>query len=384
MFAIPTNVGVTQRVVATLVACALVLFSVGVYNTAQAANLTNISDTLSNSDVSVVSDHTINFTIPAGSAGVAAGGGTIVVTFPAGFNMGSVAFGDIDLSVNSVDQALLAAPAGASWGAVVAGQVLTLTSGSAGAAATDPIVIKIGTNAAGGANQITNPTAGSYEIVVTAGADTGRTRVAIIDNVLVTAIVNTTFDFTITGLATSTAVNGTSTTGSTTATEIPFGVLVAGETKTLAQQLNVTTNAANGYVVTVEQDGNLRSSTGADIDGFIDGAYTDTPTDWDANLPSNSLLNENTWGHWGITSTDGNLQGGGTAFTAADQYIAASTTPRVIMAHNDPSDGTTGTADATGDDVGETFIGYQIQITPLQEAADDYQTTLTYIATPTF
>jgi hypothetical protein len=54
------------------------------------------------------------------------------------------------------------------------------------------------------------------------------------------------------------------------------------------------------------------------------------------------------------------------------------------MAHNDPSDGTTGTTDATGDDVGETFVGYQIEITPLQEAADDYQTILTYIATPTF
>jgi hypothetical protein len=31
-----------------------------------------------------------------------------------------------------------------------------------------------------------------------------------------------------------------------------------------------------------------------------------------------------------------------------------------------------------------TEVGYKIEITPLQEAADDYTTTLTYIATPTF
>jgi hypothetical protein len=29
-------------------------------------------------------------------------------------------------------------------------------------------------------------------------------------------------------------------------------------------------------------------------------------------------------------------------------------------------------------------IGYQAQITALQEAGDDYSTTLTYVATPTF
>lgn len=387
MFAKTTHVGFAQQVVATLVACALLVVSIGYYSTAQAANLTTISDTLSDSDVSAVSNHTIVFTVPTTTLNGLQAGQTLTVTFPAGFNMGSVAFGDIDMSINGTPVTLAAAPSGATWGAVVAGQVLTITSGTGVLVATDVVEIKIGTNATGGTNQITNPTAGSYEIVVTAGAvDTGRTRVAIIDNVLVTAIVQTTFDFTITGLATSTAVNGTSTTGSTTATLVPFGVLTAGQTKTLAQRLNVTTNARNGYIVTVEQDGNLQSSTGADIDGFIDGAYTDTPTSWNANPPSNSLLNEDTWGHWGLTSTDGDLKGGGTAFTAANQYIAASTTPRVIMAHDGSSNGSNsvGGTDATTDDEGQTIVGYQVQITPLQEAADDYSTTLTYIATPTF
>ena len=388
MFAKTTNVGFAQQVVATLVACALIVASIGYYSTAQAANLTTISDTLSDSDVSVVSNHTIEFTVPTSSPGVLATE-TITITFPAGFNMGSVAFGDIDFKINGTDQVLAAAASGVTWGAAVAGQVLTLTSGSGVVSATDVVEIQIGTNATfgvAGANQITNPTAGSYEIVVTAGAaDTGRTRVAVIDNVVVTAIVQTTFDFSITGLATSTAVNGTTTTGSTTSTLIPFGVLTAWQTKSMAQQLNVTTNARNGYVVTVEQDGNLQSATGADIDGFIDGAYTDTPTDWNANAPSNTLLDEDTWGHWGITSSDADLKGAGTAFGANNTYIAASTTPRVIMAHDGPANGTAGSNTIVGgDDVGQTIIGYQVQITPLQEAADDYSTTLTYIATPTF
>lgn len=373
MFVNATQVSITQRVVATLVACALMLWSIGVYSTAQAANLTLISDTLSDSDLSVTSAHTIKFTIPAASSFAAAADMTI--TFPTtpgtGFTgVATTLIADITATIAGVSVVV------DNFGST--GQIITL-SFDAIANAGEEIIVVIADG------KITNSdTAGSYEIAVVTPSDTGKTRVALIDNVVVSAIVDTAFDFTITGLATSTIVNGTSTTGSTTSTQIPFGTLVAGETKTLAQRLNVTTNASNGFVVTVEQDSNLLSSTGADIDGFINGAWTDTPTDWDANFPSNSLLSEDTWGHWGLTSTDGDLQGAGAAFTGTNQYIAASTTPRVIMAHNDPSDGTTHTATAAGDDVGETVIGYQIQITPLQEAADDYQTTLTYIATPTF
>lgn len=367
MFANTTNVGFAQRVVATLVASAMVLWSIGVYSTAQAANLTFVSDTLSDSDLSVTSGHTFAFTIPTGSTLNAASSFTI--TFPAGFTgVNTVVGGDLSVTVNG---------GAASQDSLTAvGQVLTISLNTT-ANAGEEVVVAIADG------KITNPgTTGSYEIVIATPADTGKTRVAIIDNVLVTAIVNTSFDFTITGLATSTAINGTSTTGSTTATAIPFGVLTANQSKTLAQRLNVTTNARNGFVVTVEQDSNLQSSTGADIDGFANGNYTDTPAAWSA--PTNSLLNENTYGHWGLTTEDGNLQGAGSNFTSANTWVSASTTPRAIMAHNGPSDGTTQTPDSTGDDVGQTDVGYQIQITPLQEAADDYNTTLTYIATPTF
>lgn len=367
MFAKATHVGFAQRVVATLVASAVVLWSIGYYTTAQAANLTLISDTLSDSDLSVTSAHTIAFTIPTG--GSLSPGDTITINFESGFtDVNTVVSGDVTVTVNTNGTTT------GSFSAV--GQDISFDSITATAG--DEIIVAIADG------KIVNPgVAQSYEIVVDTGTggDVGKTRVAIIDNVLVTAVVETTFDFTITGLATSTAVNGTSTTGSTTATLIPFGVLTAGEIKTMAQQLNVTTNARNGYVVTVEQDGNLQSTTGADIDSFFDGTNEDTPTTWVP--PTGSLGVENEYGHWGLTSSDNNLQTLGNDF-GVDEWVAASTTPRAIMAHNSVSDGIFGNNDATGDDSGQTIVGYQIEITSLQEAADDYNTTLTYIATPTF
>ena len=372
-----------HRVVAMLVATAVLALSVGVFNNAQAANLAVISNTLSDSDVSSLSNHTIQFTIPTSSPGVIAGG-TIVVTFPAGFNLATsgVAFGDVDFAINGAEQTLAGTASPGVWGAAVSGSNLTLTSNNGVVTAGQVVRIKVGTNAVTGTtgtNRVTNPgSVNSYEFLVTAGAaDSGRTRVAILDNVDVTAIVNTSFVFTVSGLATSTVVNGVTTTGSTTATAIPFGVLTAGAAKSMGQRLNVTTNARNGFVVTVEQDQNLLSSTGADIDGFRDGAYTNTPEAWGA-APLNQIGNENTWGHWGLTTSDTNLDaqlGGGTF--VGSRFVAASTTPRNIFAHTGPSDGVT-------DDIGSTTVGYQIQITPLQEAGDDYSTVLTYIATPTF
>ncbi|MCU0678243.1 MAG: hypothetical protein MUF19_01495 [Candidatus Pacebacteria bacterium] len=378
---ISTNVEALHRVVAMLVAAAVTVVSVGFYSTASAANLAEVSNTLSDSDVSALSNHTIEFSLATSSAGFTSGQ-TITVEFDTtgsnAFDLSAIAIGDLDISINGSDRTIVAgAPAANQFQAAIntTTDVITFTSGGGTAVgvAGDDIVIRVGTNAAGGTNRVTNPTAGSYEFLVTAGTvDTGRTRVAILDNVDVTAIVNTSFTFVVDGLATSTAVNGTTTTGSTTPSAIPFGVLTAGEIKTMAQRLSVTTNARNGFVVTVEQDQNLLSSTGADIDGFIDGAYTNTPSAWVA--PTNNIGNENTWGHWGLTSEDSDLNSD--EFGSA-LFVAASTTPRQIFSHTGPADGTTA-------DIGRTQVGYQIQITPLQEAGDDYNTILTYIATPTF
>jgi hypothetical protein len=347
---------------------------------AEAANLTYIKDTLSNSAPSETSNHTIEFLSPTGVPA----GGTITVTIPTGFTgTSSINEDDVDLEVSGTDRTVVdGAPGAGEWGFTWSGNTFTLDADAAQSIASNATVtIKIGTNAdAGGSGvaQLTNPSATtSYEFTATAGtADSGQFRVAIVDDVLVTANVDTTLVFTITGVANGQVVNGavaTPTATTTTSDTLPFGTLAPNVSKTLAQDLSVQTNARNGFIVTVEQSQQLQSSTGADIDGFVNGSWTTTPTAWSA--PTNNIANENTWGHWGLTSED--FVTGRSSEFSANTWVAASTTPIIIMGHTGPSDGTTAGQ-------GLTRIGYQAQITALQEAGDDYNTTLTYIATPTF
>jgi hypothetical protein len=364
MFAKATNVGFAQRVVATLVASAVVLASYGVYTTAQAANLTDISNTLTNSAPGELSGHEFAFSIPTGSSLTT--GDTVSITFPAGFSdVATLVSGDLTVTVEGG-----AAVAIGNFTAV--GQVISFDNVAANAE--EEVIVAIADDV------VTNPTkvnadgvGDSYEFEVTTGTDTGKTRVAIIDTVQVTAVVETTFDFTIAGTASSSALNSDTTTGTTSATEIPFGILTAGAPKVLSQQLNVQTNARNGFSVTVETDGDLQSSTGAVIDNFVDSSDVAVAgTAWTA--PSNVITDETTWGHWGMTSDDADLAD---EMVTGSSYIAASTTPREVFSHDGPSDGST-------DNVGEAIVGYKVEITALQEAGDDYNTTLTYIATPTF
>lgn len=371
------------RAIAMLVVVALMMWVVGVIPFSQkaaASNVTSFSDTLSDSDMNMLSNHTFRFTTPSGLTS----GQTLSLTFPAGFILATntatgLDFNDMDVTDDGVEITLADSPAGAStWGVSTTTNSITFTTGSAGISSSSAIVIEIGTNATSGATgdtQIRNPFPGvstSYQIDLGGnGVDTGHTRVAILDDVDVTAAVDTTFTFTVTGMSTSSSLNGTSTTRTSTASAIPFGTLTDGVIQTLAQRLNVATNAVQGFVVTVAQSSNLLSSTGADIDGFSNGTYVDTPAPW--SDPTNNIANENTWGHWGLTSEDDI----NTSEFSSDKWISASTTPRAIFSHTGPADGTT-------NNIGSTTVGYQVEITALQEAADDYTTTLTYVATPTF
>jgi hypothetical protein len=267
----------------------------------------------------------------------------------------------------------------------VTGSAITFTMCAAGGKsipANGTTTIKIGTNATfggTGTHQLTNPSAGSYEISLTAGAsDSGKTRVAIVNNVTVTASVDTLFTFTVAGTASGTTVNTADTTGaSTTATTVPFGKLQSGVASTAAQRLTVVTNARGGFVVTVMADSQLVSANGADIDGFANGAYTSTPTAWSA--PGNTPGSENTYGHWGITTDDSSLSAGNpyNVGTGGNRYVSASTTPVEVFRNTGPTNGAT-------QGQGTTLVGFKAQISPLQEAADDYTSVLTYVATPVF
>jgi len=144
----------------------------------------------------------------------------------------------------------------------------------------------------------------------------------------------------------------------------------------LAHDLAVITNASQGYTVTVAQTGPLQSTTGATIDGFINGSDTNTPTAWQG--PSGLIADPDTYGHWALTSDDATITARtGPGQFGSDQWVSPSTTPIAIMGHTGPSDGTTSGS-------GAARIGYQAAITALQEAGDDYTTTLRYVVTPVF
>jgi hypothetical protein len=378
-----TTFGLLQAI-AVVAAFAILLWSIGLPSLrfAEAASVTSLSDTLSDSAPSVGSNHTITFVTPTGVAN----GQSITISFADGpFDLDAVAFDDVDVQDDSTDLSVAASCGGADEvGFATSTDTITLTFCSGNGAsipASGTTTIQIGTHATFGATgdaQLINPTVGSKEINLTVGAsDTGSTRVAIIAPVVVTAAVDTSFTFTVAGLSGGTTVNGLLTTGSSTATTIPFGSLIANTASSAAQQLSVSTNASYGFAVTVQTDQQLTSSSGADIDGFLDGAFTNSPLAWAP--PTASISNENTWGHWGLTSDDATF-GISNPFDvggAGELFVSASTTPVQVFRHDGPSDGTT-------PNIGRANVAYQVEISALQEAGTDYTATLTYVATPVF
>ena len=379
MFRTEKSVRMLQAI-AIIAALTTIMWSLGfaALNVA-AANLTTVSDTLSDSSPNASSSHTIVFTSPTGIAN----GEYATITMPTGFT-GIAALTASDITLSSTSAATIAANCAASddIGFSVSGQdlVFEYCAGdgeflSAGATTT----ITIG---AGATTKITNPASPtngnqSYEINIAAGAsDTGATRVVILDSITVTASVDTIFTFAVGGLGSGVNMNGTTTTGVTGSTTIPFGTLDAGVATRSAQLLTVNTNAANGYSVTVQVDGALESSTGADIDGFANGVYSDTPAAW--SKPTNTIGSENTYGHWGVTSDDPSTIR--TTEFGSEEFIGVTTTARVVMSHDGPVNGT----NDAGLGQGTTTVGYEIEIGSLQEAGDDYSAQLTYVATPVF
>ena len=345
----------------------------GNLGTARAGAITSASDTITDSAPSQPANHTIDFITPNGMVS----GETLVLSFESGIDLSALAgANDVDVAFNGAATTTAGTAAAGTFGLTLAtptAQDITLTSPTDGVASSTRLTILIGTNAASGDNQIVNPSATSSYSVTVGGTmqDSGEMRIAIIDVVTVSASVNTRSDFTVAGVASGSTVNSspTTTVANSDVNDLPFGVLSPYTSVTLAHDLSVVTNASNGFNVTVEQSGDLQSSTGSNINGFIDCSYTNTPTAWTS--PAATIGVDTTYGHWGLTSDDPDFSG------TADRWVAASTTPRTIFSNTTVADGTqTGT--------GTTRIGYQVQISSLQEAGTDYSTELTYIATPTF
>ncbi|MGB7957308.1 MAG: hypothetical protein WCF77_00490, partial [Minisyncoccia bacterium] len=232
-------------------------------------------------------------------------------------------------------------------------------------------------------NVISNPTStGSYIIRITPSAGTMTdTRVAIVNGVNATAAINTTLTFTVSPTSTI-LLNGASTTGNDTSTTLPFGTITPGGHNELAQQLNVTTNASNGFAVTIHEDQDMISSKGNTIHTFVNGNATSTPTPWTS--PTNIINQPQTYGHFGITSDDASSTSVGGPFFGA----TGTTTPLYAGSFNPTSTlivfGWTGPADGVTQNVGVAKVAFRIEIGSLQAAANDYSNNLIYVATPIF
>lgn len=341
------------------------------FNTASAAQVSNVSATASSSVPSTATNYTIRYTSTTTVAALQ----TITFAFDPGVASFSVA-GLVYTDIVATGMNVVAVCAGANDVTVsinASPAVVTFTVCGGATVPAGAKVINFNNN------RITNAaTPGSY-IVRIGGtqADKGDTRIAIVNQVTVTASVDTTLTFTVAGVTSGGTVNGETISTTTTATAIGFGTLASGTPVLGAQDLTVTTNAQNGFVVTVREDQNLLSANGADIDTFKDGANTATPEAWTAPLAT--LGNENTYGHMGLTSDDTDLNGNefysGALIKWAGNFF--STTTRQVFSHNAPSDGTT-------QNIGKARVGYKIQVSALQEAATDYTNHLIYVCTPTF
>ncbi len=339
------------------------------------ADLTNVKDTLSDSRPNVSANHEIIFTLPVNND--ISENNTITVTFQSGFDLTNIDYTDIDLAGStSGDQTLAATQGTTSWGVGISGQVITFTAPSnAGIylSGGETITIKIGTNAAGGtANaQITNPTTtGTYTIDITANGsqtDTGRTIVAIISGVTVSATVTESLTFSIAGVNSSACTLGNAVSAvTTTATTVPFGTLTANTFKKGCQSLSISTNAGNGYSLTSQETDQLTNG-GGDI---IPDTTCDTGTCTESTGAAWATATNNGFGHTCFGSDCVAAYSSGSSYRQFAS-IADSETAQIMQSNAGPVSNST------------TTVVYQISVSATQ-ASGDYSNTVVYIATAQF
>jgi len=149
--------------------------------------------------ISTAANHEFRFVTPTG---VDAAADTISLSYAGGYVFGSVAFGDVDFLHGpttglETNETLAASPAAGTWGVAFTSSTITFTAPTDAAAGeiaiNDIVTIRIGTNAAGGVNQITNPSIAQVTQIVLGGTfgDSNTIGVPIIDDdtVSVTATV---------------------------------------------------------------------------------------------------------------------------------------------------------------------------------------------------
>lgn len=194
-------------------------------------------------------------------------------------------------------------------------------------------------------------------------------------SIAVTATVDPNFTFSVAGVNSGGTVNGESTTITTAAATVPFGILTTDTPAVGAHDITVSTNAGGGYTVTASHSatitGNPPLVSGAtnNIDAFT--GSNPSPTVWSA--PNGATANTNT-GFFGYTTEDATLCTGTVdRFTSAggNKWAGSTTTGLEVI------------CSAAGVTSQTTRVGWQVEVNGIQPAGG-YSGTAILIATPTY
>lgn len=226
--------------------------------------------------------------------------------------------------------------------------------------------------------------------------DSATVSIGTIESVTVRASIDPTLSFTITGVPNGSPVNTGNTTGclqtentnsgiSSTSTAVNLGLLADSPSGTdvtvgniAAQRINISTNGANGYVLTATSSGQLINPT----TGFFLASST-TPTAFPAS--GSDWFGIHACGLDVATATWNS-----TASTACNSYISGSTDPICLYAWPNTTTPLSIASDATGPIGNSLIAGNGVVSISYAAGADagvppgEYRTVITYVATPAF
>ncbi len=166
-------------------------------------------------------------------------------------------------------------------------------------------------------------------------------------------------NFTVNGISSGQLTGGVVTDVSTTPTSVDFGHLPFGTSVKAAQNLNVTTNATEGFEIFVlQRQGLVGPAAIASVDGT-----NESPLPW--AIPNGAT------GAYGYHTDDPILAGGSTRFSLDDTYAKFESAAKEVSYSSGP---------VTSDN---TDIVYRVQVTN-QQLPGDYSGSIMYIIVPTF
>ncbi|MEO8581631.1 MAG: hypothetical protein ABI425_03540 [Patescibacteria group bacterium] len=202
-----------------------------------------------------------------------------------------------------------------------------------------------------------------------------------VESVRVTASVPSQITFGVLAVASGTTTCGQTTDATTTTTTVPFGTVSSSSFKRASQKLNVSTNAANGFTVTISANDQM-GKDGGSCAGDPPSGNSCVP---DANV---SGMSHTTSQDWTSTSNQGlgySLQDPSSTTTEAFSYNESGRTfsaKQLPDSENSQSAQTifSATAPATDNNV---YVCYQV-IVGSSTTAGSYQNTVTYRATASF